>query len=83
MSDELAQDDDAEDYDLEAMQRRGDMNPSLDDLPQAGREPLRQDEVVFEIGDEEGSDHENENGRRQGEREGLMDGDGRAKDRND
>ena len=83
MSDELAQDDDAEDYDLEAMQRRGDMNPSSDNLPGDGREPLRQDEVVFEIGDEEGSDHEHENGRRQGEREGLMGGDGRVKDRSD
>lgn len=82
MSDELAQDDDAEDYDLEAMQRRGDMNPSSDNLAE-GREPLRQDEVVFEIGDEEGSDHEHENGRRHGEREGLMGGDGRVKDRSD
>jgi flagellar biosynthesis/type III secretory pathway M-ring protein FliF/YscJ len=86
MSDELAQDDDAEDYDLEAMQRRGDMNPSEENLAHGGaggrREPLRQEDVVFEIGDEdEGSDRED--GRRRGERVGLMGGDGRAKDRSD
>jgi flagellar biosynthesis/type III secretory pathway M-ring protein FliF/YscJ len=81
MSDELAQDDDAEDYDLESMQRRGPGNgmapPSQENL--SGREALRQDEVVFEIGDEDdGSDKEDNGGRRRGEREGLM-----GKDRND
>jgi hypothetical protein len=84
MSDELAQDDDAEDYDLESMQRRGPGNgmapPSQENLAGTGREALRQDEVVFEIGDEDdGSDKEdNHGGRRRGEREGLM-----GKDRDD
>lgn len=83
MSEELAQDDDAEDYDLEAMQRRGNMNPSEENLTHGGaREPLRQEDVVFEIGDEDdGSDRED--GRRRSEREGLMSGDGRVKDRSD
>ncbi|KAG8707953.1 hypothetical protein FRC09_001529 [Ceratobasidium sp. 395] len=78
MSEELAQDDDAEDYDLESMQRRGAMAPpSQENLAGGigGREALRQDEVVFEIGDEDDDDDKE---RRRGEREGLM-----SKDRND
>ncbi|KAG8739345.1 hypothetical protein FRC10_005772 [Ceratobasidium sp. 414] len=74
MSDELAQDDDAEDYDLESMQRRTMAPPSQENLA-GGREALRQDDVVFEIGDE---DEDEDKERRRGEREGLM-----AKDRND
>ncbi|CAE6407566.1 unnamed protein product [Rhizoctonia solani] len=80
MSDELAQDDDgAGEYDLEAIRPDG-MGPSEEHLP-GMREPLRQEEVVFEIGDD---DEDEGSGRRRGagEREGLM-GDGRVKDRSD
>ncbi|CUA69260.1 putative membrane protein YHL071W [Rhizoctonia solani] len=80
MSDELAQDDDgAGEYDLEAIRPDG-MGPSEEHLP-GTREPLRQEEVVFEIGDD---DEDEGVGRRRGagEREGLM-GDGRVKDRSD
>ncbi|EUC63858.1 lung seven transmembrane receptor [Rhizoctonia solani AG-3 Rhs1AP] len=52
MSDELAQDDDgAGEYDLEAIRPDG-MGPSEEHLP-GTREPLRQEEVVFEIGDDD------------------------------
>ncbi len=64
MSTELAQsEEDAEDYDLEALERR--VDPSHRDLSEAqegqirlgdGRHDLREDEVVFEIGDEENED---------------------------
>lgn len=65
MSDEIAQEDeDAEDYDLEALQLR--TSTREDDevtLVNSRREPeaLAEDHVVFEIGDEDaGSDDENE-----------------------
>lgn len=78
MSDELAQDEDGH-FDLEAIRPDG-PGASEEHLPMGGREPLRAEEVVFEIGD----DDEDEGGRRRGtgEREGLM-GDGRVKDRSD
>ncbi|KAF8560017.1 hypothetical protein OG21DRAFT_1479870 [Imleria badia] len=101
MSDEIAQEDeDAEDYDLEALQLR--TRPREDDevtLVNNRREPetLAEDNVVFEIGDEDaGSDDETENPgkKRRGERKsvdenettderaGLMGG-RQLKDRND
>lgn len=97
MSDELAQDEaDADDYDLEAMQRRG----GMDDDDEAvgghpgqqtrGPAPMPEDSVVFEIGD---SDDEEGGGRSAGrhrgndeESQGLIGGgEGaiRLKDRND
>ncbi|KAH7334498.1 lung seven transmembrane receptor-domain-containing protein [Rhizoctonia solani] len=81
MSDELAQDDDAAgEYDLESIRPGGPGGLSEEHLPGV-REPLRQEEVVFEIGDD---DDDEGSGRRRGtgEREGLM-GDGRVKDRSD
>ncbi|KAG9035496.1 hypothetical protein FRB95_011202 [Tulasnella sp. JGI-2019a] len=92
MSDELAQDEeDAEDYDLEAIQMRGDRAKmeammGIDDMgagggPQEGRIALRGDDgdddgdTVFEIGDE-GSDDE---GDRRKSREAIVP----AKDRTD
>ena len=62
MSDELAQDDDdAEDYDLESMQRRTISRPRDDDEAtlvgvHRGANPLHDDAVVFEIGDEDAHD---------------------------
>ncbi|ETW87041.1 hypothetical protein HETIRDRAFT_468833 [Heterobasidion irregulare TC 32-1] len=62
MSDELAQDDDdAEDYDLESMQRRTMSRPRDDDEATLvgahhGANPLHDDAVVFEIGDEDAHD---------------------------
>ncbi|KAG8971982.1 hypothetical protein FRB90_010343, partial [Tulasnella sp. 427] len=95
MSDELAQDEEeAEDYDLEAIQARGERAKmeammGIDEManghaPDEGRIQLPRDndrDVVFEIGDE-GSDDEREEGRRPGrptgETQGLM-----RKDRDD
>ncbi|KIO33804.1 hypothetical protein M407DRAFT_229674 [Tulasnella calospora MUT 4182] len=95
MSDELAQDEEeAEDYDLEAIQTRGERakmeammgidNMANGHTPDEGRIQLPRDndrDVVFEIG-EEGSDDERDEGRRSGrpsgERQGLM-----GKDRED
>ena len=60
MFDELAQDpDDAEDYDLEALERRGEFGTNHHDdddtATLVGREPrsMADDAVVFEIGDED------------------------------
>ena len=64
MSDEIAQDEeDAEDYDLEALERRGHGQPDdIDDstgLPRRPRrESLDEDGLVFEIGDANDSDDE-------------------------
>ncbi|KAF8140611.1 hypothetical protein EV363DRAFT_1153729 [Boletus edulis] len=78
MSDELAQEDeDAEDYDLEALQLR--TRTREDDevtLVNNHREPevLAEDHVVFEIGDEDaGSDDETENAskKRRGDRKSV------------
>jgi hypothetical protein len=67
MSDELAQDEaDAEDYDLESLERRDQVHVPEDDDDAAtlvgGRRPTApvDDRVVFEIGDEHGSDDEDE-----------------------
>ena len=64
MSTELAQsEEDAEDYDLSALERR--VNPSHQEIGETPegqirlgdrRSELREDEVVFEIGDEENED---------------------------
>ncbi|KAH7909795.1 hypothetical protein BJ138DRAFT_185438 [Hygrophoropsis aurantiaca] len=102
MSDEIAQEDeDAEDYDLEALQGRS-MAREDDEitLVNSRREPqaVAEDQVVFEIGDEDaGSDEETESPtkKRRGdrgdsdhqdgvddEREGLMGG-GQRKNRDD
>ncbi|ELU38666.1 protein PTM1 [Rhizoctonia solani AG-1 IA] len=86
MSEELAQDEDAAgEYDLESMRPGGLGGPSEENLAggNGARAPLRHEDVVFEIGDED--DDDDGAGRRRGgagEREGLM-GDGRVKDRND
>ncbi|KAF7303247.1 Integral membrane protein [Mycena kentingensis (nom. inval.)] len=66
MSDEIAQDEeDAEDYDLESMGQRGRVRDEDDDdaatLVGSRRGPVGEDQVVFEIGDEDGgSDDEEE-----------------------
>lgn len=64
MSDEIAQEDeDAEDYDLEALQLRTAREDDEVTLVNNRREPeaLAEDHVVFEIGDEDvGSDDETE-----------------------
>lgn len=68
MSDELAQDEeDAEDYDLEALESRGQPHPlNADGIPEAPRSGRRhvvgEDETVFEIGE----DDEDEDGRHTG-----------------
>ncbi|KAG8219490.1 hypothetical protein J3R82DRAFT_427 [Butyriboletus roseoflavus] len=78
MSDEIAQEDeDAEDYDLEALQRR--IATREDDEitlvnNRRGPEVLAEDHVVFEIGDEDaGSDDETESAakKRRGERKSV------------
>jgi len=62
MSDELAQDEeDAEDYDMDALESRGQPHPlNADGIPQAlpGRRSLGEEDVVFEIGEERDSDDE-------------------------
>ncbi|KAI0830476.1 lung seven transmembrane receptor-domain-containing protein [Trametes gibbosa] len=74
MFDEIAQDEeDAEDYDLESLERRTDARGLHDDDDAAtlvGR-PVGEDAVVFEIGDEDGqgSDDEDAPKKRRGERE--------------
>ncbi|KAL0951511.1 hypothetical protein HGRIS_008196 [Hohenbuehelia grisea] len=105
MSDEIAQDEeDAEDYDLEALEHRHTRLRDEDDDDAAtlvgerrgGAEPLRDDHVVFEIGDEDaGSDDEDGNAKKrrlerkssenhdaEDEREGLI-GNGRTRERTD
>lgn len=62
MSDELAQDEeDAEDYDLEALESRGQPHPlNADGIPEAPRSGRRrgvgEDDLVFEIGDDDDED---------------------------
>jgi hypothetical protein len=66
MSDEIAQDEqDAEDYDLEALQRQAPGHPDDDDDDAAtlvagrhGNLHSNQEEVVFEIGDEDEDDED-------------------------
>jgi len=64
MSDELAQDEeDAEDYDLEALEHRTRARDDEDDdatlVGRRGPDSMADDQVVFEIGDEDaGSDEE-------------------------
>jgi hypothetical protein len=78
MSDEIAQEDeDAEDYDLEALQRRTDARED-DEITLVNNrrehEALAEDQVVFEIGDEDGgSDEEGDSPskKRRGERKSL------------
>jgi len=78
MSDEIAQEDeDAEDYDLEALQRRTDARED-DEITLVNNrrehETLAEDHVVFEIGDEDpGSDDEADNAskRRRAERKSI------------
>ncbi|KJA25788.1 hypothetical protein HYPSUDRAFT_182095 [Hypholoma sublateritium FD-334 SS-4] len=75
MSDEIAQDEeDAEDYDLEAMQNRSQMRDEEDDDDAAtlvggrhGNPSGLQEEVVFEIGDED-DDEDDNNKKRKPER---------------
>jgi len=61
MSDELAQDEeDAEDYDLDSIERRTDAQRRDDDevtlVGGRGTAPMNEDAVVFEIGDEDAHD---------------------------
>jgi hypothetical protein len=90
MSDEIAQDEnDAEDYDLEALHHRQRLRDDDDDDAtlvgtRGGHIPsVAEDQVVFEIGDEDDEDEDSakkrrperlsgENRHRSGEREGLM-----------
>ncbi|KLO20660.1 hypothetical protein SCHPADRAFT_918102 [Schizopora paradoxa] len=104
MSDELAQEDeDAEDYDLEAIEHRTRARDDDDDATlvdrRGGTSVVGEDNVVFEIGDQDMSDDEDDgkspkrhtsqhhqDDRRHGddvEREGLMNGDSGQKDRED
>ncbi|RDB28403.1 Membrane protein PTM1 [Hypsizygus marmoreus] len=98
MSDEIAQDEeDAEDYDLEALAHRTRARDDDDDATLVGERrtgPAHPEDVVFEIGDEEpGSDGEDDlhpkkrrlSGEHHGtgdERQGLIEG-GQARSRND
>lgn len=67
MSDELAQDEEeAEDYDMDALESRGQPHPlNADGIPQAPtrRRSLGEEDVVFEIGEERDSDDEEGRGR--------------------
>lgn len=62
MSDEIAQDEEeAEDYDMDALESRGQPHPlNADGIPQAPprRRSLGEEDVVFEIGEERDSDDE-------------------------
>jgi len=78
MSDEIAQEDeDAEDYDLEALQHRTDAREDDEVTLVNNRrehEALAEDEVVFEIGDEDGGSDEEADSpskKRRGERKSL------------
>jgi hypothetical protein len=69
MSDEIAQDEeDAEDYDLEALEHRTRARDDDDDatlVNRRGPDSIAEDHVVFEIGDEDvGSDDEDDKRRR-------------------
>jgi hypothetical protein len=84
MSDELAQDEeDAEDYDLEALERRTEARMEGDDddddatlVGRRGPASLAEDGVVFEIGDEDdhGSDDEDITHKKPSERRSHRDG---------
>lgn len=78
MFDEIAQDEeDAEDYDLEALEHRTRAREDDDDATLVGRrgpDSLAEDHVVFEIGDEEvGSDEDDDSHRkkRRGAQSGI------------
>lgn len=65
MSDELAQDEeDAEDYDLEALEHRARAGEDDDDdatlVGRRGPDTVTEDQVVFEIGDEDGGSDDDE-----------------------
>ncbi|KZT02462.1 uncharacterized protein LAESUDRAFT_738744 [Laetiporus sulphureus 93-53] len=72
MFDELAQDPgDAEDYDLEAMERHDDLRANVDAdddtatlVGNRGNGSLHEDAVVFDIGDEEGDEEESINAKK-------------------
>ena len=78
MFDEIAQDEeDAEDYDLEALEHRTQARDDDDDATLVGRrgpDSLTEDHVVFEIGDEDaGSDEEdNSHKKRRSGQKGTM-----------
>ena len=84
MSDEIAQDEeDAEDYDLEALEHRTTARRDGDDDDDAttlvGTHRPQEDAVVFEIGDEGSDEERDDNSRRpSGERSRLV-----GKDRTD
>lgn len=88
MSDEISQEDeDAEDYDLEALQNRPAARED-DEITLVNNrrepEPLAENQVVFEIGDEDaGSDEEADTGkkRRGGERRTSEEQDGSTDER--
>jgi len=97
MSDEIAQDEnDAEDYDLESLNHRQRLRDDDDDdvtlvgTRNGHAQSLAEDQVVFEIGDEDEDDEDpskkrrperlsGENAHHPGEREGLM-SEGRNRD---
>lgn len=70
MFDEIAQDEeDAEDYDLEALEHRTRARDDDDDATLVGRrgpDSLAEDQVVFEIGDEEDEDEASPHKKRRG-----------------
>ena len=84
MSDELAQDEeDAEDYDLEALENRNNTRVTDDDDDETlvgsrrgGPASIAEDAVVFEIGDEDdhGSDDEDNHAKRKHGRQSSGDG---------
>ena len=74
MSDELAQDEeDAEDYDLEALEHRTRAREEDDDdatlVGRRGPDSIAEDHVVFEIGDEDDEDPETPSKKRRGGQE--------------
>ncbi|KAG8760678.1 hypothetical protein FRC14_002359 [Serendipita sp. 396] len=81
MSDELAQDEeDAEDYDLDALESRGQPHPlNADGIPEAprsaGRRRVGEDDTVFEIGEEEDDDDGRRTGRTPTSRKARSSGD--------
>ena len=92
MSDELAQDEeDAEDYDLEALENRANSRVMDDDddddetlvgSRRGGPASIAEDAVVFEIGDEDdhGSDDEDDHAKRKHNRQPSGDGSRRERE---
>jgi hypothetical protein len=75
MFDEIAQDEeDAEDYDMEALEHRTRARDDDDDATLVGRrgpDSLAEDHVVFEIGDEDDEDDASPHKKRRGGQNGV------------